>query len=129
MVRTIGLKLAHLVPVLFLVSLATFFMLELVPGDPAAAIAGPQATREQYLEIREELGLDEPILSRYLDWLGDTVTGDFGRALLPPERPVAEMIASRLPVTMEIALLGMFMALAIALPLALVAASRPGTFI
>ncbi|MGH9187142.1 MAG: ABC transporter permease [Acidimicrobiales bacterium] len=127
MVRTIGLKLAHLVPVLFLVSLATFFMLELIPGDPAFTIAGPDATPEQYQAIRDELGLDRPLLERYTDWLGDTLTGDFGRAFLPPERPVSEMIASRLPVTMQITLMGLGIALVIAIPMALLAAARPGS--
>lgn len=126
MLRTIGLKLAHLVPVMFLVSVATFFMLELVPGDVAATIAGPQATRQQYLEIREELGLDRPIVERYGQWFSETITGDFGQALLPPKRAVSEMIRTRLPITLEVALLGMVMALAIAIPLALMTASRPG---
>jgi peptide/nickel transport system permease protein len=124
--RVIGLRLVQLVPVLFLVSVATFLMLELVPGDPAAVIAGPNATPEQYQEIRDELGLDEPIVSRYLDWLGGVVTGDFGRSLLPPEQEVSEMIKARLPVTLEITLLGMLLALVIAIPVALLSASQPG---
>jgi peptide/nickel transport system permease protein len=124
--RVIGLRLVQLVPVLFLVSIATFLMLELVPGDPAAAIAGPNATPEQYQEIRDELGLDDPLVTRYLDWLGGVVTGDFGRSLLPPEQEVSEMIKARLPVTLEITLLGMFMALVIAIPVALLSASQPG---
>lgn len=127
--RSIGLKLVQLVPVLFLVSLATFLMLELVPGDPAAAIAGPQATREQYQEIRDELGLDRPLVERYTEWLGNTVTGDFGRALLPPEQPVSDMVRARLPVTLQVTLFGMGLALLIAIPLALLSASRPGSLV
>lgn len=126
MTRTIGLKLLHLVPVLFLVSLATFFMIELVPGDPAIAIAGEDATAEQLVEIREELGLDEPITQRYVTWLGDTFTGDLGESFLPPVQPVSDMIRNRLPVTLELALLAMIGSVLVAIPLALRAASRAG---
>jgi peptide/nickel transport system permease protein len=129
MLRAIGLKLAHLVPVLFLVSVATFFMLELIPGDPAVYIAGPDAKAEDYRVIRHELGLDRPVLERYVHWLGNTVTGDFGRAFLQPRRKVSAMIQNRLPVTLEITLLGMAMGLLIAIPVALLAASRPGSFL
>jgi len=129
MVRTIGLKLAHLVPVLFLVSLATFFMLELIPGDPAFTIAGPDATQEQYAEIRRELGLDRPVVERYVDWLGDTLTGNFGRSFFPPEQEVSTMIGQRLPVTLQITIMSIGMALLIAIPMALVVASRPGSIL
>lgn len=126
MTRTIGLKLLHLVPVLFLVSLATFFMIELVPGDPAIAIAGEDATAEQLVEIRSELGLDRPLTERYVDWLGDTFTGELGQSFLPPVQPVAEMIRGRLPVTLQLALMAMIGSFLVAIPIALRAASRAG---
>ena len=126
MLRTIGQKLLHLVPVLFLVSLATFFMLELIPGDPAAVVLGPDGTPEQYEQLREEMGLNEPVLERYVGWLGDTVRGDLGRSLVPPVQDVREMIQSRLPVTLELAGLAIVMSLALAVPVALYAAYRAG---
>lgn len=126
MTRTIGLKLLHLVPVLFFVSLATFFMIDLIPGDPAIAIAGPDATIEQLEQIRLDLGLDEPVVGRYLSWLGDTVTGDLGQSLLPPVQDVSDMIKARLPVTMQIALLAMAMSFLLAIPVALWSAHSPG---
>src|SRR4051812_47470816 len=107
--RTIGGKLVRLVPVLFLVSLAAFFMLELVPGDPAFTVLGPDAKPEQYQEVRHKLGLDEPLITRYKDWLGDAVTGDLGTSISKPVQNVSDMIRSRLPVTLEITLLAMGM--------------------
>jgi peptide/nickel transport system permease protein len=126
MLRTVGHKLVYLVPVLFLVSLATFFMMELVPGDPAAVILGPDATPEQYERLRTELGLDDPVLERYVSWLGDTVRGDLGKSLVPPVQDVREMIQARLPVTLELALMATVMSLLIAIPVALYAAYRAG---
>jgi peptide/nickel transport system permease protein len=126
MLRTIGQKLLHLVPVLFLVSLATFFMLELIPGDPAAVILGPDGTPEQYAQLRDEMGLDEPVLERYVGWLGDTVRGDLGESLVPPVQDVREMIQSRLPVTLQLAAMSIVMSLALAVPVALYAAYRAG---
>lgn len=125
MLRTIGLKLAHIVPVLFLVSLATFFMIELIPGDAALAIAGPQATEESVEQVRRELGLDTPIVERYFDWLGDTLTGDFGNSFTEGRQAVSDMITQRLPITLEIALVALGMSLLIAIPTALISASRP----
>lgn len=129
MLRTIGLKLAHLVPVMFLVSLATFFLIELVPGDPAAAVAGPYATQEDLVEIRKDLGLDKPIVERYVGWIGETLRGDFGTPISGVQDPVVKLIQTRLPVTLQVALMGLVMALAVAIPLALLASSRPGSFL
>jgi peptide/nickel transport system permease protein len=126
MLRTVGHKLVHLVPVLFLVSLATFFMMELIPGDPAAVILGPDGTPEQYESLRDELGLNEPVLERYVGWLGDTVRGDLGESLVPPVQDVREMIQARLPVTLQLALMATVMSLVIAIPVALYASYRAG---
>lgn len=125
MLRTIGLKLAQMVPVMFLVSLATFFMIELIPGDAALTIAGPQASQEYLEEIREDLGLKEPLFDRYTTWLGDTLTGDFGRSFGSGRLQVADMITQRLPITLQLAIMVMIMAVAIAIPAALISASRP----
>lgn len=112
---------------MFVVSLASFFILELIPGDAAAVIAGPQATRDDIERIRLELGLDEPVVERYLDWLGNVLTGDFGDSLIPPGRPVSELLRSVLPVTFQIAVMAICLALLIALPAALLAANRPSS--
>lgn len=129
MVRMIGRRLLKLVPVLFIVSFATFFIVDLVPGDPASAVLGADASQEQYEAARTELGLDQPIVQRYLDWIGDALTGDLGHSLIKPSFSVTELIRLSLPITLELALLGMLIALFVSVPLAMWAAYREGTVI
>jgi peptide/nickel transport system permease protein len=119
-------KVAHLLVVLWLVSLATFFMLQLVPGDPAAAVLGTSGTPEQYARVRSEMGIDDPVVGRYVDWLGGALRGDLGRSLTPPYDQVSDAIRSRLPVTLEIAVLGLSMALVASIPVAMWSAHRVG---
>jgi len=127
MSRMIGIRLLKLVPVLFFVSLATFFIVDLVPGDPAVAVLGPDASPEQYAAVRTELGLDEPVIQRYLDWITDALQGDLGESLIKPGFSVSELLRLALPITLELAVLGLFMAFAVALPLGIWAAYREGT--
>lgn len=124
--KVIAVKLLRLIPIVFLVSLAAFFLLELVPGDPVSAVLGESATPEQYELVRAELGLDRPAPERYAEWLGNAVRGDFGSSIVPPVQDVTEMIKSRLPVTIEIALVAMAMSLLIAIPLGMWSAYRAG---
>jgi peptide/nickel transport system permease protein len=126
MIGLFARKLAHLVVVLWLVSLATFLMLELVPGDPAAAVLGTSGTPEQYARVRSEMGVDDPLVDRYVHWVGDAVQGDLGRSLTPPYDDVTDAIRARLPVTLEIALLGLGLALAVSIPVAMWSAHRVG---
>lgn len=125
MMRTVGSKLVHLVPVLFFVSLATFLLIELVPGDVALTIAGQDATAEQIEAIRDELDVDRPLHVRYVDWLGDIVRGDLGNSLVPPNQDVSDMVRARLPVTLQIAAMALILSFLIAVPVALRAAHRP----
>ena len=115
--RRIAAVFGRVIPVLVLVSLATAFLVELVPCDPAVAVVGAEGTPEQYAAVREELGLDKPWLVRYLDWLAGLLHGDLGHTLVPPIQDVAELITNRLPVTLEIAVLSVAVALAISLPI------------
>lgn len=118
-------KLLHVVPVVLLVSFATFVLIDLLPGDPAQAIAGGGATEEQLDAVREQLHLDDPMLVRYGRWLGDVATGDFGRSFQSGQ-PVLEAIVSRLPVSLGLMTLTMVLSLAIAIPLGVVSAYRSG---
>lgn len=127
MKKTFALRLLRIIPVAFLVSLAAFFMLELVPGDPVAAVLGESATPEQYEAARVELGLDRPAHERYFEWLGGAVRLDFGTSLVPPVRDVSETIIARLPVTAEIAVLAMLMSLAFSIPMGMWTAYRAGS--
>ncbi|QYB07463.1 ABC transporter permease [Rhodococcus sp. USK10] len=126
MIHRVASVLLRIVPVLILVSVGTAILTELVPGDPAVAVVGAEATPEQYAAVRESLGLDRSWFARYFDWLGGLLHGDLGRTLVPPVQDVATLIASRLPVTLEIAVLSVLLALAIAVPVGTWSAYRYG---
>jgi peptide/nickel transport system permease protein len=119
-------KALQLIPILLLVTLGTTILLSLVPGDPAVSVLGPDATPAQYAQVRKQLNLDQPILTRYTDWVGNAVQGDLGTSLFPPNQPVTKMIGDALEVTVEIAFLSLVLSLALAIPLAMVSASRAG---
>jgi len=125
----IGRRLLKLIPVLFLVSLATFFIVALVPGDPAVSVLGPDASPEQYARVRTELGLDRPLPTRYLDWVGRALRGDLGNSLVKPGFTVAELLRLSLPITLQLAAMGLLIALVVAMPLAIWAAYREGTIV
>lgn len=125
--RTILSKLGELVAVLALVSFGVFLMVALLPGDPAAAILGPGHPAKDYAALRAELGLDEPLLQRYGSWLARALTGDLGHSIVPPDPSVLGRIGQALPVSLELAFLGLLIALLVAIPLALVSAYREGS--
>ncbi|TYL46409.1 ABC transporter permease [Nocardioides sp. BGMRC 2183] len=118
--------LGELVAVLALVSFGTFALVSMMDVDPAVSVLGEGHTEAEYDEVRHDLGLDQPLLTRYVSWLGDAVTGDLGTSVVPPYSDVADRIADALPVSVELALLGMGMALLLAIPAALWSANRPG---
>ena len=122
--RRAALRVLELAGVLLLVSIGVFALVSLMPGDPAVDILGAGRPPHEYAELRHELGLDQPVTSRYLDWLGDVLTGDLGRSVVPPQSDVAARVASALPVSVEIAALGLLIALLVAVPLAMWSASR-----
>jgi peptide/nickel transport system permease protein len=124
MLRAVAQKLLMLIPVLLIVSFGTFLLLELVPGDPAVAVLGADASAEDYARVHEQLGLDKPLAERYFSWLGDAVTGDLGNSVVRPSSTVTSLIASRLPVTLEIAALALGLSLLIAIPLGIFTAYR-----
>lgn len=120
-------RLPSLLATLFAVSLLTFLMTSLLPGDPALQILGAEnATPEAIAAVRADLGLDDPLPVRYLHWIGDALTGDFGRSYRTNE-PVSEAIIDRLPVTAEIGILAIIIALLIAIPVGMLSAYRAGT--
>jgi peptide/nickel transport system permease protein len=114
-----------LLPVLFLVSFATFMMTELLPGDPALAILGENATPAQIAVVRDQLGLDEPIATRYLHWAGDALRGDLGESITS-NQSVTEAFKERLPVTLQLALMAQLIALLFAIPVGVWSAWRVG---
>ena len=119
-------RLLYLVPVLIAVSLLTFLIASLLPGDLAYVILGDQATPEKVAALRHDMGLDEPIWWRYLSWLGHVLQGDFGRSFRTGQT-VLQAVAERLPVSLELMVLAELGALAIGIPLAIACAVRSGS--
>ena len=126
MARLVALKLLRLVLLMFIVTAAVFMLISVVPGDPAVAVLGSEATLADYERVREELNLDAPIWERYTAWLGDAVTGDLGNQLTNQAFTVVERIQQTFPVTLEIALLSMVLALLVSIPLGIFAALYQG---
>lgn len=117
-------RLLQLVPVLLGISLIVFVMMTLTPGDPVEIMLGDAlATPEQQAQMRHELGLDRPLPERFLLFLGDAVRGDFGMSFTH-RRPVADVILERVPATVELTLASMLVAVAVGIPLGVLAAVR-----
>ncbi len=120
-------RLLQLVPVLLGVSLIVFLMITLTPGDPVEIMLGDQrVTPEQEQALRRDMGLDLPLPQRFVRFLGNAVHGDFGLSFFH-RRPVIEVIAERLPATIELTLFAMLLALATAIPLGVLAAVKKNT--
>ena len=126
MIRLVAARIARLLVVLFFVTLSTFFVVELVPGDPAIAVLGSEATPEQIADVRAELGLDQPVVERYLDWISGAITGDLGHSLVNPAFSVNELLAASIPITLQLATMAMLIAIVVSVPTALWAAYREG---
>jgi peptide/nickel transport system permease protein len=120
-------RLLHIVPTVLMITLVVFVMMRSIPGDPVVALLGDAYTEEDAVKIREAYGLDRPVLVQYAIWLGKLVRGDWGASILSG-RPVLQDVLVRLPVTLELILLSMGVALAIAIPAALVGALRQNTW-
>ena len=122
-------RLAQLVPVLLGVSVIVFVMITLTPGDPVQIMIGDQsATPEEVETLRRDLGLDRPAVERFFVFLGNALQFDFGQSFYH-RRPVADVIAERLPATIELSLVALLIALATAIPLGVVAAIRKNSLI
>ncbi len=127
--RYLAGRALQMIPVLLLVSMISFALLYLLPGDPALLILGDQQASNQqaYEALRAELGLDKPVPIQYLSWLGKTLHGDLGISTRD-RQPVIDGIGQRLPVTLQLAALAMILALVIALPTGVISAVRPNSW-
>src|SRR3712207_7002780 len=103
-------------------------MINLIPGDPATVILGPEATEQAKEQMRNRLNLNDPIPVQYVDWLGGVLHGDLGESLIDDE-PVSTIILQRLPVTIELALGTFLVSLTIAVVAGILSASRRGTWV
>jgi len=121
-------RLVALCPVLFFVSIVTFAVNLLLPGDPALAYIGETNINDKvmYQAVRQQLGLDQPIPVQYVKWLSHALQGDFGRSIRTRE-PAVDGLLARLPITIELALIAMVISIAIAVPIGILSAVRPNS--
>jgi len=124
--RYIARRLLALVPTLVFVSILIFLLQQLLPGDPALALAGEERDPAAVAAIRAKYHLDRPMVVQYRIWLGKVLRGDFGESLRN-RIPVSELLASKLPVTIELAFGSMLVALLLGLPAGVLSATRKGT--
>jgi peptide/nickel transport system permease protein len=121
----IARRLLAMVPLALIVSFAVFMLMALVPGDPALAIAGQEATPEAIEQVRAQYHLDQPLIVQYIYWLRDAVTLDFGTSRASSQ-PVVDEIVARWPVTLGLVAASAVVALVIGVPLGVLAGIRPG---
>ncbi|MEO1191252.1 MAG: ABC transporter permease [Pseudomonadota bacterium] len=114
-----------LLATLFVASLIIFLVMEVLPGDPALIILGTGAQDDTLAALREQLGLNEPLLTRYFAWIGGLLTGDLGESYTYG-RPVGELIGERVLVSLPLAVMAILLSTAIALPLGVASAARRG---
>jgi dipeptide transport system permease protein len=121
-------RLLVLIPTFLGITIVSFGLIRLVPGDPVQLLLGERgASPEVYEEMRKHLGLDQSIVSQYLHFLGRAVTGDFGESIVS-KRPVLEEFSSRFPATLELGLISLFFATVIGIPLGILAALKRNSF-
>jgi peptide/nickel transport system permease protein len=126
--RTYILKrLLQIVPTVLMITLVVFVMMQSIPGDPVVALLGDAYTEEDAIKVRQEYGLDKPVVVQYVLWLAKLVQGDWGTSVLSG-RPVLKDVMLRLPVTLELIVLSMGVALLIAIPAGIIGAVRQNTW-
>jgi len=125
MVAFVARRFLYVVPVLLAVSLLTFLIASLLPGDLAYVILGDQATPEKVAALRHDMGLDQPLWWRYLSWLGHVLQGDLGRSFRTGQT-VLQAVSERIPVSLELMLMAEFIGLLIGVPVAIACAARAG---
>jgi peptide/nickel transport system permease protein len=128
MIAFIGRRLLHTIVVLVIVSFIAFSVLHLLPGDPALTMLGIEATTEQIEALREELGLNKPLVIQYVHWFGNVLQGDLGRSIFYRES-VAQIIAARLPATFFLGMLALIFSVLLSIPAGVISAVRRGGFL
>jgi peptide/nickel transport system permease protein len=126
MIRMILKRTLIAIPSLIGVVIVTFLLTRALPGDPAAYFAGPAATQEAIEQIRVKLGLDKPLIVQFGNYVADLARGNLGMSLTTGQ-PVATDIRTRLPASAELTLLGLLVSMLVAIPLGILAATRPGS--
>ncbi|QCM13378.1 ABC transporter permease [Agrobacterium tumefaciens] len=124
----IGKRLLVAIPTLLIISIFVFSLQKLLPGDPVLAMAGEERDPATIEFLREKYRLNNPVPLQYINWLGGVVTGDFGISLRT-NQPVLELIGQKLPVTIQLAVMAMFFAMVIGIPIGILAAVKKNTWI
>jgi peptide/nickel transport system permease protein len=126
--RFLAGRILATIPVMGVVATIVFLLLRLAPGDPAAILAGDVASPEQIAAIRTRLGLDQPILVQFAEWIGRLLSGDLGTSIIS-NQPVTRLIGERLEPTLALAATTIVFAVVVAVPLGIISAWRHGTWI
>lgn len=126
MLRILATRIIQTIPVLFVVSIIIFSVTKMLPGDPTFAILGENASETERQRVIELYGFDEPLPVQYMRWAEQVLSGDFGRSVRTRE-PVVDVIASRIPVTVQLAVMSTLFAVALGVPLGVLAAIRRNT--
>src|SRR5689334_2859081 len=121
-------RLLGALPNIIGVIIVTFLLTRALPGDPAAYFAGPSATQEAIAQVRAQLGLDKTLPHQFALYLKDLAHGNLGNSLTTGQ-PVMTEILTRLPASLELTLLGLLFAISVAIPLGILAATRPGSWV
>lgn len=124
----IGKRLLVAIPTLLIISIFVFSLQKLLPGDPILAMAGEERDPAVIEFLRDKYRLNDPVVMQYFYWLGGVLTGDFGISLRT-NQPVLELILQKLPVTIQLAVMAMFFAMLIGIPIGILAAVKKNTFI
>ena len=126
MAKYILKRMLALIPVIFGVTLVVFLIMQMAPGDPARMIAGEMASQEQVDELREEMGLNDPVLLRYFNYMADFFRGDLGESYFK-HRPVMDEIMDRFPYTAKLAGTAVILTVIMSIPIGILAAVKQNT--
>src|SRR5688572_9419947 len=128
MLRLIGKRLVGAIPSVIGVLIVTFLLTRALPGDPAVFFAGPAATQQAIEEVRKSLGLDKTLPEQFVVYLKDLARGNLGNSIATGQ-PVRTEIPTRLPASLELTLYGLLVSVLIAVPLGVLAATKPGSLV
>lgn len=128
MFRFLGFRVLQLIPIMIVTSIGVFLMIHLVPGDPVLTVTGLEASAEQMERVRREMGFDRSLPVQYFDWVGRVFEGDLGKSLVS-QKPTTELIADRMPATIQLTLATMLIGVGLGIPFGLISAKRKGSWI
>ncbi|MBR6615431.1 MAG: ABC transporter permease, partial [Lachnospiraceae bacterium] len=126
--RYVARRLLETIPLMIIISIVVFMFIHLIPGDPAKTLAGVEAPLEEVEAIREELGLNDPLIIQYFNWVKDALRGDLGRSF-KSDLPVTELIWSRFQFTIQLVFAGLVWAPFVGIFIGVMCAIKRGTWI